>query len=285
MKKPEQLTAKVAGYSALAISFLSAAEAKAQIIYTDLNPDRVVRANKQGESGQIYIDLNNDGKTDLSLGAYYDVYGYYIIGERLFKAQIADYNSTYNAAMAFSYRDPIGSNLKKFKHWGLYGYVQWGNIGAWDGRGDHYLGVRLKQNDGSYLYGWIRMTVKENSSKFIVKDYAINTKPNELIYAGQKRSLADQEASEKSILGADTEIKVFPNPANQDITISLNEVKSGQILFQVFNAEGKLVIASNQPIGDANFFRIHLPALPSGMYLLEARNENNIFRTQFMVGR
>ena len=51
---------------------------------------------------------------------------------------------------------------------------------------DRYLGLKLEYYDKTVRYGWVRISVSQDGSSFIIKDYAYNSQAGQTIYAGQK---------------------------------------------------------------------------------------------------
>jgi hypothetical protein len=60
-----------------------------------------------------------------------------------------------------------------------------GVYGNWIGKTDKYLGVRDKDSNGNWKYGWVRMTIPASAASFTVKDYAMYKKGSDPITAGQ----------------------------------------------------------------------------------------------------
>jgi hypothetical protein len=74
-----------------------------------------------------------------------------------------------------------------------------------------------------------------------------------------------------------TDWYVFPNPASHHLTLSNKETFTHDIEVSLFDFTGKLCL-NRQILSGRNDFRINLPSLPSGLYLLEIR-ANDRFAT------
>lgn len=93
---------------------------------------------------------------------------------------------------------------------------------------------------------------------------------------GESDALIGKLGSDESL--NDLKIKVFPNPASDNITIVLDEI--GIKSYKVYNTMGQLVLASNAD----NFFQeqISISDWPTGYYTVEVNTDNTILRKQFI---
>src|SRR5262249_3808547 len=147
-----------------------------QIIYTDIDPDTMY-STTDGGAEEAKLDLNNDGLIDLTLvmnGSPTYEHGY--IGP--LGASIQHYHDYYRIARALDY----GDSIKDGSHWKNCFWIQYGIIGYFNDAGDKYLPVRIKTGQGFY-YGWVRLSVSDESHQMIIKDYALNSELNESILA------------------------------------------------------------------------------------------------------
>ena len=72
------------------------------------------------------------------------------------------------------------------------------------------------------------------------------------------------------------DIEVSLQDDHQLIIVNLNEVISkDSLLFQLFNADGRLLMSKNTASGQSSF-EMSLPTLPHGIYLLQVLKNNNI---------
>lgn len=112
-----------------------------------------------------------------------------------------------------------------------------------------YMGYQLTDNNGTdyYSYGG-------NTDFFITKFASAACTP-----------LSNESFDE-------TEIQVYPNPANDYITVSINE----NINYELFSVTGQLVKKGSLTINENT---INLQELSKGYYLLKLTSENNIVQT------
>jgi hypothetical protein len=121
---------------------------------------------------------------------------------------------------------------------------------------EHYAGLRVFIG-GHYIYGWVRLYTIY--FKTIIKDYAYNSVPDSFISAGNRTmGLAFLESSFHTF-------KIAPNPAHNQITISLNEFKVQSAELKVFDIMGQLVMEEKiySPVSTFNF------QLSSGVYFVK----------------
>ena len=226
---------KLRAYSLTAgavVGGLTAANAK--IIYTNIDPDSTLSGN-----GNMYqLDLNNDNVVDFdivirSLSIYYFVTqridinaksinsvnasmsmvntGY---GSRSFKAALANkpgLKVDWNASWLYG----TGIALAK-----KYSGFQSLTVGKWWGVDDRYLGVKFKITGQTY-YGWARLSVDSTGKNFTIKDYAYNTKAQEVILTGDTGVVTSAPVyslnEQVSIYGF--EDKIFLN-LNEDVNLN-----------------------------------------------------------------
>ncbi len=191
----------------LTLALFVFANSKAQVVYTDVNPDQVF-----SDSGAVYhLDLNNDGINDFDITYFKHVVTFgapcfgsqtnYDIGILPLQsnAVLADVNSRSIelyindvVSQGSSYwADTSGQTLRSLS-WrcvqpsrggGISNYhLAASAIGNWSDTSDRYLGLKLINGTNAY-YGWARLSV--SSAGFIIKDYAYNATSNDSIYAGQ----------------------------------------------------------------------------------------------------
>jgi len=79
--------------------------------------------------------------------------------------------------------------------------------------------------------------------------------------------------NETSVL---SNVNLFPNPANNEVTLSIDMVQSQDVVVNIFNTVGALVYTSNEgqlPAG-TQLIRINTETLAAGMYTVEVRTAN-----------
>ncbi|HYV91427.1 MAG TPA: T9SS type A sorting domain-containing protein [Chitinophagales bacterium] len=78
---------------------------------------------------------------------------------------------------------------------------------------------------------------------------------------------------------------VFPNPTAENISVEYLCNKSGNLQFIIYDLMGKVVFTQSEKAtqGMSSVYKFNLPNLPSGIYLLEARNGNDVSQKKFVI--
>ena len=218
MKK--QLTQKYLALIIVAISFIyliscqkeTSRITSAKIIYTDIIPDTIIAA--PNATSEYILDLDNNGVNDFTFECFYNRTECRFNGTYGFKTYLKvkpvdnSFNEVLNISVdpAVSYTYPtaldtlneIGTTSHDWSSassqflkyidacpFGAGGYIN--EYGNWPDNNDKYLGLKLI-NGNQAFYGWVRINVHLNIGiEMMIKDYAYNSAPNELIHAGQKQ--------------------------------------------------------------------------------------------------
>ncbi len=79
-------------------------------------------------------------------------------------------------------------------------------------------------------------------------------------------------------------LSIFPNPAENIITLSLKGIEPGSVTISVFNIHGEKVIEKNFIVNtDENQFSSDISFLPNGMYFVKiTRNLRELFGNNFI---
>ena len=77
-----------------------------------------------------------------------------------------------------------------------------------------------------------------------------------------------------------TDINIYPNPANEQITISLPFGGEGNVDVKVFNMLGVNVLSQQQAKGDNLNIAIH--SLPAGVYVVRCSNNDKVITKRFV---
>jgi hypothetical protein len=77
-------------------------------------------------------------------------------------------------------------------------------------------------------------------------------------------------------------IAIAPNPARSFVNVSIGAKDSEKYLLSLFDMDGKTVYA-RQITGNNLFIRIEMGHLPSGVYLVNVRNDSGIMRKAFKI--
>jgi len=224
---------------ALMLSMLAFVQLKAQIVYTDVNPDQSFK-----DSGSVYhLDLNNDGINDFDVtyikhlvtfsGHCFGAQTNYNINitplqnnlvlsdanSRSFALNINDVvspgssswsntpNEILRSALWQCVQPPRGSGILTY-------HLAASTSGNWSDTADRYLGLKLTNGTDTF-YGWARLSV--SAAGFTVKDYAYNSMPNDSIYAGQTNN----------VFAAISSITTPPYCSGTNINVSYSKMGDG----------------------------------------------------------
>jgi len=291
LKGKDHLNAKLLSYSAAAGALLAlGADAEAQIMYTDVDPDSlVVQPDSVGTQSIFEIDMNNDGILDVTIVAgngdwyysdpsewhWWSVRAYPENGAELALSAyfIESWSLTYTLAKRFDADDLIGSDLGYYKYWsgpmssdsvlyswqlgmvGNEGGVYY-NAGAWnDGETDKYLGIRFSLDEGStFHHGWVRLDVAQDHTQFLVKDYAYESTAGKDIAAGDMGNVSVED-------GLADKPGVLVSAYQMNIVIS--DVKANHAQAEVYNLAGQLLKSVQVNAG-----RTEIPMTNKGFYIV-----------------
>lgn len=275
MKKTnsQKLSKRLAQYGVLTVAIAGVTNASGQIIYTDVDPD------VGGPGGNYALDLNNDGEPDFfifqsssfgslsSLAAVrmFPINNYY--GAKT-NAIIASIANSFNYPFALNFNDPIASTNALWNSNYQYMDLQYGACyvnSNWCGVTDKYLGLRIEvlngpgPNDNQTFYGWARLDVND-SSNWLIKDYAYNSTPGASIAAGDTGVLGinDNVFSNIKVIALNKSIGVYNLQENAT--------------FKVYNMTGQEVLKGTT---DHRDYVIETPTLSSGVYVLELTDTNS----------
>ena len=205
---------KIAKYSFLAsaaIGMLNSCKDKVEdndpnIEETDIDPDISLTVTSNADAS-ISLDLNADNIADVSVSLYNSNYIYngdttdVNIGslDGLNGAQILsqveelDVNGTYIDTLVVSTRLSQGNTVDSSQEtWvdmaylafsGIY-YGNYASGGQFLGQ-DKYVGLSI-QVAGNTHYAWMQLSMSEDGSNLVIKEYAYHTNPNTPIEAGAK---------------------------------------------------------------------------------------------------
>ena len=99
--------------------------------------------------------------------------------------------------------------------------------GRFEGAGYRYLGFRIPLAGGQYRYGWVRLYCPAGNNRLDILDYAVNTAPDALLYAGQKDSNVIPPAEQPVVVNGPGDIagnyRSTPDSAGSYCSISIKE--------------------------------------------------------------
>ena len=278
MKK--QLLKKFYAFIPIVIGMFSIVTANAQIVYTYINPDTTI-ANRI-----YYLDLNNDGTTDDTISIF--VSRPYIGECRVSKVSIFALNGNAVASSTYPLAMNLNDTISSGDTWSASGdlrLIRSGDptscpndtVGYWTNDIDYYLGLKLIVGTYTY-YGWLRMqiTVNLNAASGIIKDYAYNSIPDQLILAGQTIATGIIENSFAS------SIKLFPNPASNQLTIDKGKLKIESVT--IYDLTGREVYSENHQTPNSNpEISIDVSKFPAGVYAVQIQTADFIETKKLIV--
>ncbi|MFA6571926.1 MAG: T9SS type A sorting domain-containing protein [Bacteroidota bacterium] len=239
----------------MTVVFLFAVSVKAEIIYTDIVPDTVLKGSLDNMWAHYELDMNKDDTTEFIVTHFYPSNDLYYVEFSVSQYRDADILvDSNNKPLALSKGDTIGSNQiiwYDFKGYAIHCREHWA------GATDKYLAVRLKTG-GNYNYCWIRLDVAQDESSCTVKDFAYQATANTGIVAGDAGTTAVLENKNNNI-----EFKIYPNPVQEQLNIS-GLVQGSSV--QIFDNTGILLFEHYTVNED---IQIDLKCFPAGMYFVK----------------
>lgn len=250
-------------FSVLVVAaFLFAANAHAQIVYTDVIPDTTVSAT----NGAYNLDLNNDGVIDFTLrkenvyfcpamlGAISTTYTDIVI-DALNGNEVSNDTNNYPKKLKFNnviknggtaWIDAADQLLAKKSnvirrgrdHCFIASPLTY--AGNWNAAGNRYVGLRLIVGATKY-YGWVRLNVANGGNAVTIKDYAYDSTPGHSIKAGATSGarLINDAVTNETL--TEDQIIIAPNPFSNTTTITFSISKSQKVSVQIFDITGRLI--------------------------------------------
>jgi hypothetical protein len=254
---------------------------RAQIIYTDIQPDTTIVA-PDNSWGMYYIDINMDGTNDFLLNHHNMLvawnYQKVEMSSDHINAEVLCDNTYNHYPLAFSINDTIKAGSGNWFCPANGGFMivlnDNGDGGDWIGVTNKYLAVRLKVGT-QWHYGWIRLDVPADAGSYTVKDYAFNSVAAQEILAGNGSASTSVRESNKLT----TDIIVYPNPLNANNTIKFNHIFNN-LNISIYTINGKLI--EHEENIKTNSYRIK-NNLIKGLYLIKIETEQGVFFTKLMI--
>jgi len=139
----------------------------------------------------------------------------------------------------------------------------------------------LAELSGDYTQGTLPEPITSPSGKFFivfVTNNGITAQGFEAYYAPETVGIGQSFAS------SDSPLSVFPNPAKDDLTISLSGQVVGETQLTLFNLEGATIyemsLNANQ---GAESYTINISDFMPGLYVLIVRNGNEFYRQELVI--
>lgn len=119
--------------------------------------------------------------------------------------------------------------------------------------------------------------VSNNKSSFVDNNYI---KPKNNNIGAMYQSVSGFKTNSSTYIEENaSDIFIYPNPANTEITISSNNALEN-LVYRVYNQQGQFLYSGKLSIGNA----IKVADLPNGLYFIEAINDNGIIiKEKFIV--
>ncbi len=122
--------------------------------------------------------------------------------------------------------------------------------------------------DTTTVYNFYSDTKKET---LVSAEYDTNNDLQSITYA----DLGGVSSSEEIAFKAD--IKIYPNPANDYINLSTNNIKEGKYLITISDINGKVQFAEAFQLSPNSTKEIRTSGFPKGQYILNIRTSKNEF--------
>ena len=209
---------------------LFAITTKAQIVYTDVDPDTTIEAPStvpcEGcqSANFFYFDINDDDTLDFKVSAaHYQIYdaGWH----DQYSISVLPLNNNKCAWGFHIDNDTIGNNL----YWQDYTLIS----DSWPYQTEGYAGLKLIKNNQNY-YGWVRMEWS-HYVKATIKDYAYNSVAGQLILAGQTTGI-------ESIYDT-SNVNIYLSGMSLNVNITNPTIPNGYI--SVYNISGQQIKTVN----------------------------------------
>ena len=285
-------------YAFIVTAMMFSASANAQIVYTDIIPDKTL------SYGSYSLDLNNDGQSDFTFRAWYSFLscaggGCMIrLDTTLIKptglSWVSDYTNgeaaRLNSGDSINESSPLWTN---FQSQLLYnnradcsslGYCTPQHAftaphslyspGIWINVVDKYLALKI-QVSGNIYYGWARLDAGGDGLDITIKDYAYNSIPNQPILAGQTTIVTG--IIENSFASS---INLFPNPAENHLTISLGS-NNPKVELTISDLTGKVIYTTLAT--DTQKIEVNTKDFAEGIYVVQIQTADFIATKKLVV--
>ncbi|MFD2822086.1 T9SS type A sorting domain-containing protein [Lacinutrix iliipiscaria] len=269
LKPTNNLTKRLAKYSALTVAIAGIADANGQIIHTDVDPDFVGTLQSTFD-----VDFDSNAVNDATiLQTNFYAPGYSYI--ELMRAEapvgngiVANVVGAYTYGVNVPFGTPIGSTAAVASFGDMCqasGYTNSGFCGTTE---DSYVGVAFDIS-GNTHYGWIRLAPGSSSENFTIVDFAYESTPGAPINAGQSLSVEDFEQAHNYVISFD----------DKQVTISSIVDEAN---YRIISLSGQVVINGNTT---SETQVIDLSHLSSGIYIVEISdgNEQRIQRKKIAI--
>jgi hypothetical protein len=302
MKHLDKTTKKLASYSAFAAAFtVSANEAHAQLVYTDIDPDETI-----GIGDSYELDLNDDGNTDFqfTINTFTIPSFFYTTGTAglMFDAVIprmlvypdggnsvnaSTVSGVYGSTFAYPYvmdngdvvDDDLNFKSNSTQFMGIYLSVAdfpaegsvypFANYGNWPNKSNKFMGLKFEV-DGETHFGWVRLSV--NDLEIEIDDYAFNATPETAVETGVTVDV-------QNLIPAHL-LSVYSN--GNTIHVGVNGLHAETATVRVTNMIGETVVYENLNL---NGMTIPVPYAAQGIYLVNIVADGAIFTKEVFLNK
>lgn len=270
-------------YSGMAAAFLAVANgSKAQVIYTDIDPDATLI------NDQFPIDFDGDGTTDITFFHQGIVLDDISVNFAYFDGEVIGsiLNTYYVYGDVLLFGDPIGPGNANWQnspqYYGYLGAVRtyYGDVypdGEWLGQ-TGYLGVRFVGQDGLSRYAWVHLSMPEDATSVTLLGYAFESAPNTAITAGNIGNVG-LSPEPKAIMG----MNVFPNPVSDMARVEVSVEIPGSYEMRLCDPLGRTVMERRITLTTGvQQLDLDMQAMAIGSYVLELRNGKNVLQRKLI---
>jgi len=81
---------------------------------------------------------------------------------------------------------------------------------------------------------------------------------------------------------ADAEIRIFPNPASDQVNIDLTGLATEKVTLEIYDLSGRLLLQQEQ-MNSANTLKFSVQEFKKGLYLLQVRTAEKVYSQQLIV--
>jgi hypothetical protein len=266
--------------SIVVIAILFSASANAQIVYTDVNPD----VTSTSTNISYNLDLNNDGTNDFEITSSIGTIRCTIVGGTFSFSRpiirVSPLGTNQVAVAKLELNTNINSSILNWSN-NINQIIAADNAGRCGGRVstwltavNGYLPLSLISGGNTY-YGWARLDTSAATS-FTIKDYAYNSVPNQPILAGQTSALGIDENSLVS------KINIFPNPASNQVTISLGSLQQ-VVALAITDTTGKIVYKTKE--SETQNIKVNTTDFANGIYLVQIKAKDYVTTKKLVVNK
>lgn len=240
------------------ILFCIAFTSQAQVVYTDVNPDSLVNTYYD-------LDLNNDSTPEFRIEKTTDG-GINIVQVTGLSNQdsIAGFYGGFPEVAGYPYAlstdEIIGANSNLIDEGILGGDHELIMEDAeWPDGFNRYLGLKFTIS-GEPHYGWAKIKISTDYVAFTISEYAYNATAGEAINSG----ITSIPENNSSI----SEVSLFPNPVNENATITFYVRNESEVETAVYDVSGKLILAERRKIEKPGkqAFQLNVSQLNAGIY-------------------